>query len=178
METIKVEIGQEPFVMLKEIDGMYDDASGIPPVAQGDQPPGVRANEQLISLAGIGAGRIRDMALQIESTLSRIATLAFHIRQRHDDQTYQAEDGKRFLLAQLPPGTSLKVSSHSASPIFAEQVEAKAKSLLEAGAIDPPNRDEIKDLAAKLGESRAKMQEKFYELELEKVRRRRGKLGP
>lgn len=185
METIKVEVGQEAFGMLTVIDQMFDDQSGIPSTLQGDQPPGVRANDQLISLAGIGAGRIRHMALQIEATLSRVATLGFRIVQRTDDQVYTASDGTRFLLAQLPPGTSLKVSAHSASPIFAEQTAQKAAGLLQAGAIDPimytelvdpPHREEIKALAKKLGESRAQMQERFLELELEKIRRRRGRM--
>lgn len=185
MDTVKVEVGQEAFGMLGTIDRAFDDQSGIPPVAQGEQPGGVRANNQLVSLAGIGAGRIRHMALQLEATLSRIATLGFRIVQRSDAQTYTATDGTRFLLAQLPPGTSLKVSSHSASPIFAEQTQAKAVELLKAGAIgpdwftellDPPHREEIKDEARKLSAQKAQMQERFLELELEKIRRKRGKL--
>jgi hypothetical protein len=186
METIQTQVGQEAFGMLTQIDQAFEDQSGIPPVvASADQPPGVRANNQLLTLAGIGAGRMRHMALQLEATLSRIATLAFRVRQRGDAQTYTAADGKRFLLAQLPAETSLQVSAHSASPIFAEQVQQKAMALHGAGAIDgewltelldPPHREEIKEVSRRLAQARAQFQEKYIEVELEKVRRRRGRL--
>jgi hypothetical protein len=186
MELIQVQVGQEAFGMLATIDRSFEDASGIPPlIAQGEQPGGVRANSQLMSLAGIGAGRIRHMALQLESALSRVATLAFRILQRNDSQAYTTPKGERFLLIQLPAGTVLQVSAHSASPIFAEQTQAKALELLKAGAIDgemlaelldPPHRDEIKELARTLAQSKAQMQERMIELELARLRKRGGGL--
>jgi hypothetical protein len=183
LDVVPANVSQEAFGLLSTIDRAFEDASGIPPlIAQGEQPGGVRANSQLLSLAGIGAGRIRHTALQLEAALSRVATLAFRVMQRQDDQTYVAEDGTRFLLAQLPPGTSLQVSAHSASPIFAEQTQAKAEELLKAGAIgpatfaelvDPPNREEIKEEARRLATAKAQQQERLIELELERLRRRR-----
>jgi hypothetical protein len=185
MDVVPANVSQEAFGMLGQLDRMFEDSSGIPPlIAQGEQPGGVRANSQLLSLAGIGAGRIRATALQLESALSRVATLAFRILQRQDDQTYQAEDGTRFLLAQLPPGTALQVSAHSASPIFAEQTQAKAEELLKAGAIspatfaellDPPYREEIKEEARRLSQQKAQQQERLIEMELERLRRKRGR---
>jgi len=182
MDPVKVEVGQEAFGMQQRIDLMFDDASGIPPlIAQGEQPGGVRANSQLLSLAGIGAGRIRHTALQLEATLSRVATHCFRLRQRDDDETYTAEDGTKFILAQLPPGTTLQVSAHSAAPIFSEQAAAKADDLLKAGAIDgawytelknPPYREEIKEVAKRLAESKAKLQERMLEIEAAKFLRR------
>lgn len=182
MTVVEVKVGQEAFGMLASIDHMFDDQSGIPPlIAMGEQPGGVRANSQLLSLAGIGAGRIRHTATQLESTISRVATQAFRLLQRHDDQTYTASDGTRFILAQLPPETMLQVSAHSAAPIFAEQTEQKAAELLKAGAIDgewfselinPPYREEIKQVARELAKQKAQMQERMIELELTKLKRR------
>jgi len=186
MDLIRPEVGDEAFGMIQQIDNMYADQSGIPPVLEGNQPPGTRANSQLMSLAGVGAGRIRNMALNLETALSRVATHAFRLLQRNDDTTYRSSDGQMsFLLAQLPAAISLSVSSHSASPVFEEQTQAKALALLKAGALngewlvellDPPHRDELKAVARELAAAQAQQQEKFLEVELEKVRRRRGKM--
>jgi hypothetical protein len=186
-ETIKVEVGQEAFAMLGQIDQMFDDQSGIPPTLQGQQMPGVRSNDQLISLAGIGAGRIRHMALQLESVLSDMATLGFRILQHSDDQTYESTRGERFILAQLPAGLSLQVSAHSASPIFSEQTQMKALELFKAGAIDgewlielmdPPHREEMKETSRRLAEGRAENQKQLMMLAAARIERKASRLGP
>jgi len=186
-ETIKVEVGQEAFAMLGQIDQMFDDQSGIPPTLQGQQMPGVRSNDQLISLAGIGAGRIRHMALQLESVLSAMATLGFRILQHSDDQTYESTRGERFILAQLPAGLSLQVSAHSASPIFSEQTQMKALELFKAGAIDgewlielmdPPHREEMKETSRRLAEGRAENQKQLMMLAAARIERKASRLGP
>src|SRR5262249_26046432 len=113
VETIDVKVSQEAFALDGKIDSMFAEAGGIPPVLQGEQGQGVRSQNNLIALAGIGAGRVRHMALQLEATLSRVATLAFRVLQRNDPQTYTATNGERFILSQLPPGMTLQVSAHS-----------------------------------------------------------------
>jgi hypothetical protein len=187
MDTIKVEVGQEAFAMLTQIDQMFDDQSGIPPTLQGQQAPGVRSNDQLISMAGIGAGRIRHMALQLESVLSDLATLGFRILQHGDDQTYESPQGQRFILAQLPAGLTFQVSAHSSSPIFSEQVQMKALELFKAGAIDgewlielldPPYREEMKETSRKLADSRAQTQQALMQLAAARIERKANRLGP
>ena len=186
-ETIKVEVGQEAFAMLGQIDQMFDDQSGIPPTLQGQQAPGVRSNDQLISLAGIGAGRIRHMALQLESVLSDMATLGFRILQHGDDQTYESPQGQRFILAQLPAGLTLQVSAHSSSPIFSEQTQMKALELFKAGAIDgewlielldPPHREEMKETSRRLADARAQNQQQLMQLAAARIERKANRLGP
>jgi hypothetical protein len=187
METIEVKVGQEAFAFLQQIDQMWDDASGMPPVLQGQAQPGVRAENQLVTQAGIGAGRIRHMALQLEAALSRVATLGFQILQHGDDQTYTTDSGQKFILLQLPAGLSLQVSSHSASPIFAEQTQMIALELFKAGAIDgawlvelldPPHREELKMTAKKLAEGRAKNQEDLMSLAAARIQKKAERLGP
>jgi hypothetical protein len=186
-ETIKVEVGQEAFAMIGQIDAMFDDQSGIPPTLQGQQAPGVRSNDQLISMAGIGAGRIRHMALQLESVLSHMATLGFRILQHADDQTYESPQGQRFILAQLPAGLTLQVSAHSSSPIFSEQTQMKALELFKAGAIDgewlielmdPPHREEMKETSRRLAEGRAQNQQQLMQLAAARIERKANRLGP
>jgi hypothetical protein len=170
----------DAFKIIAEINSMFRDASGIPDVLEGQGQPGVRATGQLTTLAGIGAGRILRMALIVEDPLGEIATKCFHILQRHDAHRYPLPDGKgAFLLAQLPPGLTLRVNAHSHAPIFAEQTMAKALALQRANALDPedlvelldmPDRERLKANARKRAQAQAERSERLLEIQAEKAR--------
>jgi hypothetical protein len=104
----------------------------------------------------------------------------FHLLQRRDETAYPKADGKTFLLAQLPSETTIKVSAHSASPVFADQLMAKAQLLLKAGAIDlptfvdmvdPPNRELLIENARKLQEAQAAQKKELLEIQKTKAER-------
>jgi len=187
MDSIKVELGQEAFEMYKIILSLLADASGIPESLSepGNIPGGVRSEGHFGMVAGIGAGRIRRMALIVEDPLGDIATKGFHILQRHDTQLYPRPDGTPFLLSQLPPELSFRVSAHSASPIYAEQTQAKGLMLHKSGAVDgedlvemvdPPNREELKLKAREIAKRKAETQAELLQIQHEKAQKGKLKL--
>jgi hypothetical protein len=186
MEPLIPELGQEAFQILKQIDDMFNDEAGMPASLHGEESPGgVRATGQLGMLAGIGAARVRRMALVVEEPLGHIATKGFHIVQRHDPRVYATPDGKMsFLLSQLPQGLTLRVNAHSHAPVFQEQTTQKATLMLKAKAIgledfvdmiDPPNREELKARARVLGEQQAKMAQEMLAIQAARAERGPGR---
>lgn len=180
VEEFKPDMPTAAFEVIHEIDTMFNDAGGVPPVLQGQGEAGVRAGNQLGTMAGIGVGRLREQAAFVEDALETLATRMFHLLQRRDETAYPLQDGKTFLLAQLPAETTVKVSAHSASPVFAEQLMAKAQLLLKAGAIDlptfvdlvdPPNRELLMEQARKLQEAQAAQKKEIMEIQREKALR-------
>lgn len=181
VDEFKPQLGQDSFAWLETLDKQFDDASGLPRTAQGEAPPNVRAGNQLVTAAGIGAARIRRMALRVEGTVSRTATLGFRVLQRTDSQPYPGPNGETFLLAQLPPEVTVSVSAHSASPIFMEQTESKAMALKQGGAIngewlvellDPPYREELKASARQIEEAKAARDKQLLEIQAARYSRR------
>lgn len=162
------------------IDSMFADESGIPESISepAQMPGGIRATGHFSMAAGIGAGRLQKMALVIEKSLASLATMAFHILQRNNTDVMETDEGQKFLFGQIPSSISLSVNAHSAAPIFAEQTQAKATRLLQAGAIsledyieleDPPNREELREKSKIIQKNKAEMAEKMMQLQEEKV---------
>lgn len=162
------------------IDTMFADESGIPESISepAQMPGGIRATGHFSMAAGIGAGRLQKMALIIENSLGEIATMAFHILQRNNIDVMETDSEQKFIFGQIPSSITLSVNAHSAAPIFAEQTQAKATRLLQAGAIsledyieleDPPNREELKEKAKIIQKNKADMAEKMVHLQEEKV---------
>lgn len=158
IEKFNVELTEVEFTLFHTLLSVFDDAAGTPEITKEGAAENVRNTGQLTTAAGIAGGRIRKVALFVESSLARAATLSFHTIQRHDDSVYPIEDAKpedkvrSFALWQIPV-SMVRVDSHSASPIYAEQTQAKALVMKREKAIgsddfvellDPPGRDELK----------------------------------
>jgi hypothetical protein len=189
MDKLVPPLGQETLKIFDMILAMFNDISGVPasitePAAM---PGGVRATGHFSMAAGIGAGRLRQMALVIEKILGEVATKGFHLLQRTSTDLFRREDKSPFLLSQIPHMVTLSVNAHSSSPIFAEQTQAKAMMLQRAGALspedfvellDPPNRDELKARAKKIGQQKAEMSHEVLEIQKEKARSKGAKALP
>jgi hypothetical protein len=171
---IKPNVGQEAFEMVKLIREFFADASGLPTslTEPGSVSGGVRSQGHFSMAAGIGAGRIRRMALVIEDALGQIATKGFHIVQRHDDRAYPLRPSGSFLLSAVPADVRFRVDAHSAAPIFAEQDQAKAMLMKRVNAIGaedfvdllrPSNADELKERARVREEAQAQQTQKLLE---------------
>jgi hypothetical protein len=179
LQPLGIALTEEQFRLLDLAERYFAEASGVPELlAGGPVPGGIRAGVQLTQLAGIGATRIRRMALQVEQAVSDLAWRVWVLLQRHDATSHVTPTGQRFLLAQIP-ASGVHVSAHSASPIFAEQLMAKALALHRAGALsgedlvdllDPPNREALKRRARQMAEARAQMAARWMEIQA----RRRG----
>ena len=180
MDKLVPPLTPETMKVYDMILSMFSDISGIPGSINepAQMPGGVRATGHFSMAAGIGAGRLRQMALVNEKSLGEVATKGFHLLQRHSTEIFKRADGSPFLLSQIPHSVSLSVNAHSSSPIFSEQTQAKAMMLHKAGAIagedlvelvDPPNREEYKERAKQLAQSKSEMTEKMIQIQEEKA---------
>ncbi len=179
MEPLQPQMPAEAFQIIGQIDSMFADAGGMQGVLEGKEQSGVRAGNQLGTMAGIAAGgRIRDQALIVEDVLEVLCTRLFHLVQRRDATSYPLPGGKAFLLAQLPQPVSVRVSAHSASPVYAEQTLAKAQILKQANAIgladfvdliDPPHRGDLMEKARILEEQQAEQAKAIFDLKVKEV---------
>ena len=129
--------------MLMKYEQMFREESGIPEDL-GTAQDEIRVQGQ-IGGTSRKMGRIRKKALIVEDALEVLATKMFHAMQRDDETLYSTDDGDEFRLANLPSNTVIKVSAHSASPVYAEQASEKAMILMKAGAIELPDLVEIID---------------------------------
>lgn len=182
VETLKPEMPQEPMGFIHELDRMFDEAGNLTETNQGEGTQGVRAGNQLSKLSRLGGAPIRSQALLIEDALEVLGTRMFHLMQRRDDNAYPIpESEKTFLLSQLPVGTSVKVSAHSSSPIYADEVAQKAAIMLKAGAIDlptfvelmdPPMKEMLVDRARVLQANKAKQSERMMEIQEMKAQKK------
>lgn len=181
MDVLQIPSPQDPFALIHEIDAMFADQGGIPEILQGASAAGARSGQQVSAQANIAVGRIRAQALIVEDALETLATRMFHLMQRRDPTLYRGDNGKPFLLSQLPGDATIKVSAHSSSPVYAERIEEKAAALLKAGAIDlvsfvelldPPGMEALRDKAKILQENKAKMAAKMLEIQEKKAEKK------
>jgi hypothetical protein len=181
MEALRPPMPDQPFELIDRVDGMFDEAIQMPPILKGQNEQGVRAGNQLADLASIASGPVRNKALVVEDAVEVLATRIFHLMQRDDPTAYTTEDGDQFLLAQLPRGTTIKVSAHTSSPIYAVDLADKADRLLKAGAIDladyvemlnPPRAEELMEKARVLMKAKAEMVKAKLEIENKKAEKK------
>lgn len=162
----------EAFQLLQTFDRMFNEEGGIPEdlgTAQED----IRVQGQIVGTAR-KMGRIRKKALTVEDALEVLATRMFHVQQRNDPTRYETDDGAAFVLADLPAEAVVKVTAHSASPVYAELAMEKALVLYKAGAIDdaalieildPPFMELLREKSKGIMARKAEMAEKKLHLE-------------
>ena len=140
------------FAELREIDAMFEEASGVGNVLQGKGEAGVRSAGHASQLARLGSSRVKKRALIIEDSLEKLATLYLKAMQFYDDTHFKDTHGVPFIAEQFTKEFTVKVDGHSNSPIFTEDTRTLAFNLLKAGAIDkkslldliePPMKEEL-----------------------------------
>lgn len=136
VERLAPNLPQDLYAQLREIDGMFEEASGIGSVLQGRGEQGVRSAGHASQLARLGSSRAKKRALVVEDSLEKMATLYLKIMQSYDDTRYTDENGVKFIAEQFTKDYVVKVDAHSNSPIFMEDLRALAFNLFKAGAID------------------------------------------
>jgi len=136
VERLAPNIPQDLYAQLKEIDAMFEEASGIGSVLQGRGEQGVRSAGHASQLARMGSSRAKKRALVIEDALEKMATLYLRLMQTYDDTHYTDTEGNKFIAEQFTKDYVVKVDAHSNSPIFMEDLRALAFNLFKAGAID------------------------------------------
>jgi len=147
------------FTELREIDAMFEEASGIVNVLQGKGEAGVRSSGHASQLARLGSSRAKKRALIVEDSLEKLATLYLKCMQKYDNTHFTDMEGRKFIAEQFTSDYVVKVDAHSNSPIFMEDQRQLAFNLLKAGAIDkeslldllePPMKQLLKDRLKKM----------------------------
>ena len=152
------------FTEMREIDAMFEEASGVGNVLQGKGEAGVRSAGHASQLARLGSSRVKKRALIIEDSLEKLATLYLKCMQLYDDTHFKDTHGLPFIAEQFTKEFTVKVDGHSNSPIFTEDTRTLAFNLLKAGAIDkkslldliePPMKEELQERLKKMEEKQA-----------------------
>lgn len=177
-----------------EIERMFDEMGGLPPVARGKGEAGVRGAGHAETLIRMATPRLKDSALLIERDVEGVAALSLDLAKAHVEKPLLAwmppdaagNEGARpdpllkapvegfvpvrFKFADLPEGVTVTVDSHSSSPAFQQDARALLFDLFKIGAVDQAeviNRSDISDpenLIAELERRQAAQAKQIAEL--------------
>lgn len=159
VEKLAPTIPQDLYSSVREIDSMFEEASGIVSVLQGRGETGVRSSGHASQLARLGSSRAKKRALIVEDALEKVSTMYLKLMQVYDDTHYTDIEGTRFIAEQFTKNYVVKVDAHSNSPIFTEDLRQLAFNLYKAQAIDkeslldllePPMKQQLKDRLKKM----------------------------
>jgi len=154
VDRLAPNIPNDLFEVIREIDAMFSEVSGISNVLSGRGESGVRSQGHASQLARLGSSRAKKRALIVEDALEKVATMYLKLMQAYDDTHYVDSEGKPFIADQFTHDFVVKVDAHSNSPIFTEDLKNLAFNLFKAGAIDkeslldllePPMKQLLKD---------------------------------
>jgi hypothetical protein len=143
MDSLAPNIPEDLYKEIREIDGMFEEMSGITNVIQGKGEQGVRSQGHAANLARLGSSRAKKRALIVEDQLEKVATLFMKLLQAYCDDKMRSEDGLSFIAEQFDSEYIVKVDAHSNSPIFQEDQRELAFQLFKVKAID---RESLLDL--------------------------------
>jgi hypothetical protein len=160
----EVDISQA-MAYLSMLDDYFYEMAGLPNILRGKGEVGIRAGGHAEIMQQIGSSRIKKMALVLEDSCEKLATLMFKMQRVHDEEVYLDEEQKEFLLAQIDDRFQVKVSGHSLSPVFVEDTKAQADKMLAMKEIDrrshlqltqPPMAEMLEERLKKIEEGESK----------------------
>jgi hypothetical protein len=154
VDRLAPEMPPDLFEVIREIDNMFSEVSGISNVLSGKGESGVRSTGHASQLARLGSSRAKKRALIVEDSLEKVATLYLKMIQAYDPTHFRDTEDVPFIAEQFTKDYVVKVDAHSNSPIFTEDLKQLAFNLFKAQAIDketlidlvePPMKQLIKD---------------------------------
>ena len=154
VDRLSPNMPSELFEVIKEVDAMFEEASGISAILSGRGEQGVRSAGHASQLARLGSSRAKKRALVVEDSLEKVATLYLKLMQAYDKTHLEDDAGNQFIAEQFTKDYTVKVDAHSNSPIFTEDLRQLAFNLFKAQAIDkeslldllePPMKQLLKD---------------------------------
>jgi len=167
VEKLAPQMPGDLFEVIREVDQMFAEASGITSVLSGRGETGVRSQGHASQLARLGASRAKKRALIIEDSLEKVSTLFLKAIQVYDDTKLVDSEGLKFIPEQFTKNYVVKVDAHSNSPIFTEDLRQLAFNMFKAGAIDkeslidllePPMKQLLKEKLKRNEEKQAQQQ--------------------
>jgi hypothetical protein len=158
----QVELPQDLAGWLHEVERMFDEIGGLPPIARGRGDAGVRSGNHAETLVRMFSPRFKDRALLVERDVEALGALQLDMARAHDSKkliAWAAPDaignqgptindpllvppspgliGVFFTYADLDEDMIVQVDSHSSSPAFASDARALVFDLLKIGAMSP-----------------------------------------
>jgi hypothetical protein len=149
METIQPSIPEDLYKEIREIDGMFEEMTGITNVMSGRGEAGVRSQGHAANLARLGSARAKKRALIIEDQLEKLATLFLQLMKVYKNERLRSDDGIEFIPDQFTDKFIVKVDAHSNSPVFMEDQRQLAFELFKAKAIDRQSLLDLLDVPMK-----------------------------
>jgi len=149
MESLAPQMPEDLYKEIREIDQMFEEASGITNVISGKGESGVRSQGHAANLARLGSSRAKKRALIVEDQLEKLATTFMKLLKAYTKDRLRNESGEVFILDQFPDDFIVKVDAHSNSPIFQEDQRELAFELFKAKAIDRKSLLELLDVPMK-----------------------------
>lgn len=160
MKVISPTISADLWASSHEIERMFDEMGGLPPIAKGHGEAGVRSAGHAETLVRMFSPRFKDRALLIERDVEAIGSLMLDLAREHLSkkmvawvpEAYAGLEGVKpdllivppakgvlavpFSFADLDDDVTLTIDSHSSSPAFSADAKALAFDLLKVGAYD------------------------------------------
>ena len=136
VEKLAPQMPPDLFEVIREVDQMFAEASGITSVLSGRGETGVRSQGHASQLARLGSSRAKKRALIVEDSLEKVSTLYMKALQAYDNTHLTDSEGNKFIPEQFTNNYVVKVDAHSNSPIFTEDLRQLAFNMFKAGAID------------------------------------------
>ena len=136
VEKLAPQMPGDLFEVIREVDQMFAEASGITSVLSGRGETGVRSQGHASQLARLGSSRAKKRALIVEDSLEKVSTLYLKALQAYDNTHLTDSEGNKFIPEQFTNNYVVKVDAHSNSPIFTEDLRQLAFNMFKAGAID------------------------------------------
>ncbi len=161
-----------------EIDNMFNEMAGLANILRAEGDEGVRSMQHAQVLARMGSSRVKQIALALENPAEKLATLMMKIQRDNDKNVYLDDEEKEFLLSQVNPDFNVKVSGHSLSPVFVEDMKQLVQQMLANKVIDrksfldllqPPMTEMLEERLKKIEEGEAKEAKAKMGLEVVKV---------
>ena len=172
IEKLVPDMPDDVFLEPDKIDAMFSDMSGMKGILRGEGVPQVRGEQHAQLVARFAGARVNKKALAVEQGLIDSCNTKFRLLRRYDKTRMLTDTGMEFVMDQLHASATVKVDSHSHSPIFAGDQLLEATEALKIGAIDKsdwlemshlPGKERLKAKARKRDEAHAKMQEQLMQ---------------
>ena len=164
VEKMAPQMPGDLFEVIREVDQMFAEASGITSVLSGRGETGVRSQGHASQLARLGSSRAKKRALIVEDSLEKVSTLFLKLIQAYDNTRLMDTENVPFIADQFTNNYVVKVDAHSNSPIFTEDLRQLAFNMFKAGAIDkeslidllePPMKQLLKEKLKRMEERQA-----------------------
>jgi hypothetical protein len=164
VEKMAPQMPGDLFEVIREVDQMFAEASGITSVLSGRGETGVRSQGHASQLARLGSSRAKKRALIVEDSLEKVSTLFLKLIQAYDNTRLVDTENVPFIADQFTNNYVVKVDAHSNSPIFTEDLRQLAFNMFKAGAIDkeslidllePPMKQLLKEKLKRMEEKQA-----------------------